>query len=444
MSVAAIALPLSSQKSRKVQKKAIINEQIFGKSLDKIAPEEGITGLTIQADEIGNIPGTIEHWWHEIELRKKDILTHTNRTFLQRIATIMKPDSVAAGTSGQELAKFHPLKKAKLLVQNLKINPQDTFLRLQLVAMIGQANRSFPIEFYRSMMLQTIVACSFGEVSLQGLQIASWAQSLYLRKLFNLCENYQEKLKHNLDSIKNGEDAFWQRYPLENKIKEVQRNIKILQAYQIHADKSPQNRASTNWTISLDEIQNVYLSTDHDKKKQASIVKKTTRMVDIIRYIVLLHPIAHDILDLFIKMENKEPIGHFLKARIYMSAMIFSVGQYEGGERTPQIKQKIQENFKKAYHQYRIAVKKMGQVPQDKTHVSILIEYANVILYFYQIATYLLEIKLPTLWLQTAMQRANKSLVMAQESGKVEDLQALLLKIVEAEKLEAETVFAYS
>ena len=432
-------LDASEKQDVKILKKAIINEKIFGKSIEKSDPREGISALTIQATEIGNIPGAVNHWWHDLDLRKKGIVAYSQRTLLQRIVGKILKDPLESGTSGQELAKFHPIKQTETLVAKLQSNPRDMRSRLQLVHTIGQVNRTFPIEFYRAMLLQAMVACSFGKVSLQGLQIALWAQSTYLQKLASLCKDYQDKLQGNLDSIKNNEYSLRQRIPIEEKIKEVKRNIKILQAYQAHAQKAEEEKAA-EWVISLGEIQNVYLAKKENKKEKAKIIKKVAGMVDLTRYTVLLHPVAHEMLDLFIKMENKNPIGYFLKARIYMSAMVFSVGFYEGGERNEQAKQHVQENFKNAYHQYGLAMKKMGRLPQGTTHFSILIEYANIILYFYQIATILLKIKLPAPWLQTALQRANKALMLAQESEKVDDLQALLLKIAEAENLQAEMV----
>lgn len=433
-----------NKKDSKNQKQAIINEKIFGKSIEKSDPKEGITSLTIQASEIGNIPGTVNHWWHDLELRKKDIIEHANRTFIQRAVNKIMKDPLEAGTSGDELAKFHPLKKTEALVAELRAKPQDMLSRLELVHTIGQVNRTFPIEFYRAMLLQAMVACSFGEVSVQGLQIAVWAQNTYLQKLFSLCKDYRDKLQSNLDNIKNNEYSLRQRMPIEGQIKEVQRNIKILEAYQTHSQKVEEERIVGDWTVSLGEMQNVYLTDEENKKEKSNIIKKIAGMVDIIRYIILLHPVAHEMLDLFIKLENKNPIGYFLKARICMSAMVFSVGLYQGGERNEKTKHQVQENFKKAYHQYGLAMKKMGRVPQGTTHVSILIEYANIILYFYQIATVLLKIKLPIPWLQTALQRANKALLVAQESDKVDDLQKLLFKIVDAEKLDAEAILNYN
>ncbi|MBF0276717.1 MAG: hypothetical protein HQM13_02950 [SAR324 cluster bacterium] len=434
-------------KQTKVKKGMIVNEKIFGKSLEEIDPKAGMTELAIQADEIGNIPGTIEHWQHDIALRKKDIVKYTERTFMQRAAGILKRDLLSAGTNGYELVKFHPLKKNEELVKELKTNPQNALIRLQLVSNFGKVNRNFPVEFYRSMLLQSMVACSLGEISIQGLQIAIWAQNTYFQKLSKLCKDYLDKLKSNLEGIKDSDHSFRQRRPIEEKIKEVQRNINILRTYQEHANKPMKEVIGADFTISLGEIQNTFLSTTgekSDKNSKQMIVKKVTGVINILRYILLLHPNAHELVDLLIRLDNKNPIGHFLKARISMSAMVFSVGRYEGGERTAGTKKEVQEHFKEAYHQYGLAVKKMGKVVKGTTQYSILIEYANIILYFYQIANHLLKIKLPKPWIQTAMQRAYRALVMAQESGKTDEMEKLLSRVIETENLNAEEVLAYS
>ena len=80
----------------------------------------------------------------------------------------------------------------------------------------------------------------------------------------------------------------------------------------------------------------------------------------------------------------------------------------------------------------------MGKSPKCATQQAVFIEYANIILYFYQTATYLLKMKLPQPWLQTAMQRVNR--VLTGDSDEIKRMQELLLKVIKMENLNIKAV----
>ncbi len=432
--------PKAAPKGKKKGDPGIVHEDMFGKSFSATDPKQGLRGIKIRADNVENIPGTVEHWKSDIANRKKDILEYAGRSFMQRAMSIVKKDSLSDEITGEELAKNHPVKRTEEFVRTLKADPKDSLSRLQLVSAVGKVGREFPVEVYRSMLLQAMTACSIGELSTQGLQIAAWSQNNYFTKLFSKCKETLEKVEKTLaSSSAQGEGGYAdQRSSLNERKKEIQRNMRIIRLYQMHTSKGmKESPAGGHCALSYEEIKQAYVGAAvegaEDQRAKDTIVKKLTAIINMLRYIMLLHDTATELVDLFIQMDGSNPIGHFLKARVSMSALIFSVSRYEGGERTPQTKQKIQDTFKDAYHQYGVAASKVGSLPKGETQYAILIEYANVILYFYRTATTTLGITLPKAWIQGALTKAHKALMMAQESGKTEELQKQVLESMKRE-----------
>lgn len=406
-------------------KKTIVNEEIFGKTIDTKDPSKGISGTKIQANEIGNIPGVIEHWPQDIAIRKAEILEFSERSFIQKARGILSKNSFNGSVTGEELAQHHPIKSNAKLVSQLKANPKNHFARLQLVSSFLKSGREFPLEHYRTLLLQAMVACSMNELSTQGLDITIAAQNQYFLKLFNRCKDNLSKLKGS----KNHGQA--------DQIEELQRNMQILKLYQIHTNKLQKEGSKTDFMISHDEITNLYVAgiTEFDdvEKAKKMLTSKLVAIIHILRYILLMNPVAHELLDLFIKMDQENPVGHFLKGRVYVSELIFSVSRYEGGERSSKTKQAIFDTFKLAYHHFGIAVKKIGRSPKGTTSFTMLTEYAQLIYYFYVISKSTLDIKLPKPWIESALTTAYKTLGLVAEPEKTNELSKKILSAMETE-----------
>lgn len=423
----------AAQEGKKASK-TIVNEKVFGKAIDHNNPKGGISGTRIRANDVGNIPGAIEHWSHEIEERKKDILRVSKRSFVKRAMGVLGKSDLQNTVSGEELLKFSPTKTNEELVSRLKHKPDDAYTRLELVSSVGKKGGEPPVELFRAMLLQSLVACSLGQLSTQGLKITMWSQSQYFSKLHEKCKESLERLNKGLTGahVMKGEPG--QREAIEKQIEEVQRNVNILRLYQNHMAKLQE--VNGECSISLKEIQNFFLSFDgkeQPKEEKQKLVKKLTAVVSILRFIILLHPIAHEILDLFIKLDANNPIGYFLKGRVSMSAMNFSISRFEGGDRSKKTRQEIQDCFKDTYHQYGLAVKRVGTSPKGTTQNTIMIEYAQSICFFYLTARNLLGIKLPKDWIRSALSSANKSLQNLEDLTKCGSLQKRILKIMEHE-----------
>ena len=106
--------PEKEKKKKKQGKKVFINEELFGSSklMEDVDAEEGIAHIKIRSEELGNIPGLIDHWQTEISKRKKEIHDYQNITFMQRASGLFRGETVSPSVSGEELARYHPTKAA--------------------------------------------------------------------------------------------------------------------------------------------------------------------------------------------------------------------------------------------------------------------------------------------------------------------------------------------
>ena len=418
----------------------ILNEDKFdASSFEDADPKNGLKGIKIRADNIENIPGTVIHWIEDIKNRKRDIQEFQNMNFLNRVLFILKRASCSEETNGIEVGKHHPTKKTKDLMRTLKRNPVDSFARLGLVSAVGKATRNFPVELYRSLFLQAMTACSLSDVSLQGLQIAVWSQNLYFSKLLEKLRLSYEQLEKILEApISQGSGGYVeQRSALFQRLEKTKKNIKIIHAYQTHANKGIQD-IKTNTTLTLQEITDTYIGTSDTEEVQDAknrITKKMIAIISTMRYILLLHDAGNEFIDLFIQVNPHSPIGYFLKGRLAMSRMIFIVGRFENGQKDQQTKKDIQKAFKEAHHHYGNAVGKASSVGKGDIYTAIMLEYANTILYFYRIADSQLHMTLPQKWRHSVLQKARKSLIAIQESPKALPLMEELNRSMDNEGL---------
>ncbi|MBF0277373.1 MAG: hypothetical protein HQM13_06275 [SAR324 cluster bacterium] len=425
-------------KKKNKGKKDFINEDLFGasKTLDDSPAEEGISHLKIKAQELGNIPGLIDHWRSEINFRKKEILDYSKTTFLQRVGNVMKGgEAVSPEVSGEELSKFHPTKAVLALVKLLKRDPAHMMNRLELVSMVLKSGRDFPVELYRTLLLQATVACSFGEYSNVGLQMLIWTQDIYFSKLYYKCQREAIALESKLKSEKGGgkENAFTrQSQGLRNHIGQVTRNMEIIKNFQKQTEKAiKENKSVHNTELTLDEIINCLLETGgkdknmEDRKqdeKWSNIIKRSAELLLLLRVLPLLDSETKKLTAQLKKMDKNDPIPYFLDAKVQMSDLLFKVGQYQGGERTTKMLDQIQESFKATLHLYGLAVKRVGKMPKSKMEYAIYIEYASLVHYFYKTSKVTLGLRLPPEWLSTVFQKSTNLLSLVQGKVQVDQL----------------------
>ena len=149
-----------------------------------------------------------------------------------------------------------------------------------------------------------------------------------------------------------------------------------------------------------------------------------------IRHLPLLHEEGEKYLKVLKRIDPHEPLFYLLHAKINMSKLLYAIGQYREGTRNAEVVAQIQSCFKSTYHQYGMAVRKIGNSPVVPLDFTILIEYANLVHYFYRIAINLIGLKLPIEWLEIAFKKARAALILAEndKTGKSDSLYEEILQ----------------
>ena len=219
----------------------------------------------------------------------------------------------------------------------------------------------------------------------------------------------------------------------------VRRHMDLAKSIQKQASKPAQESSAPAYvsTVTFKELSSYSFEhkASHLEKKQL-LFKRMTDVVLLIRSIPVLYDLGHEYIDKLLESESGQPLPYFLKARLNMSYLTFCVGQYLAGEKHPGQVKEIQEAFKQTYHYYGLAVNKIGSVARTATEYTILIEYANLVHYFYKVSINILNFRPPRSWLHTAFSKALKALTLAQDSDRVSSLVNKLRSDMSAEGLD--------
>jgi len=256
-----------------------------------------------------------------------------------------------------------------------------------------------------------------------------WTYSNYLNKLHSHCRTQSSKIQGYLESTSGrmqGDKK--KRQMLVKKEQAIQKNIYLIQCYQkSFSNIVKKEPGASQVTLELDKLTELFLVGSSCQKKDANkkILKSAFLMIQIMRYLPLLHPVAHELSDLIINLLPDHPLGPFLKARLIITKMAFSINQFEAGEKTSEMQKEIQNAFKEGYQYYGVAIKKIGKA-SDEMESAILFEYAQTFRNFYYIAQNILGIKLPREWVKSGFIRAQKALSMAIETDQVSILRKSL------------------
>ncbi len=414
------------------KRRAIVNEHIFGqyKFLDDTDPKEGITHVKIETRNIGNIPGLIEHWKKDIERRKKNILALEDQTFTQYLSYFFQKktkDALRAEATGEEIYKLHPSKAAKEALKNLQANPTDMMNRLELVSIVARSGRDLSPEVVRTLFLQATVSACLGELSDIGLNLILWIQEMYFSKLIFQCK---EEIAVLEKKVGKRDKSFFsmQSHYIGKRIDEIKQNWEIMLHYLQPSATTMPNKPTRVAKLDVDELSKFLIEKKDDIKQKERFTIMAAKILVILRHLPLLHDEGMNYLKLLKRIDSREPVYPLLQAKINMSKLLYSVGHYKSGDRTLERSRDIQEQFKTTYHQYSLAVRKIGSTPILPVDYTILIEYANLVHYFYRLAINVLGIKLPVEWLETVFRKAREALHLAEKSGKTEGLYKELIR----------------
>lgn len=404
-----------------------------GVDWSKKDPDAGVSYLPVYAQNIGNIPGTLKHWTGEIKKRKQEILEWKDRSLMTKATALLGTKSIHEGMDGEDIAHYNPIGPVKKLVQALKKNPMDYSTRIQLVSVIAKSKKDLPVECYRDLLLQATVAHSFGTFSIQGVQLANWIQSTYLKSLQAKCRHEKRMLKLKTEEGSSKEDLYAKQEGELKKIKFlIDQNTRVIEAYIFHTEKGVDlTKYQFNGLFSLQEDWSSFL-TETSKKIQEDtkqqIFIKANATIHYMRYQALLFPYSHELADAMIKMDADHPLGYFLKGRLYMSEMIFYVSRHGVGVKAENSKKAIQQLFKQTYHQYSHAVRKAGGHYQSGSNeLTMLIEYVNALRYFITTVTNVIALTLPQSWVVDNLFRA--AMLLRQTGAEDKQVRELLLNL---------------
>ena len=420
---------------------SLVNEHIFGqvRLLDQMDPKQGITNAKVEAHHAGNIPGVVEHWDQDIERRKKSIIELNKRTFTKRISSLFKQKggklNLQSGgvnldeATGREIYNLHSTRAAKGVLNRLMANPTNKMARLELVSIVGKSNNDLSIEARRTLFLQATVAATLGELNHMGLSITLWAQEQYFIKLIEICKEEIKSIESKLGANR-GKNAYQaQADELEQRIKQIKTNIAIILHYQKGSKKASRSNSSRGISLRFEKLKEMMMAQELDTKEKELLIQKSLKIMILLRHLPLLHKEGEKYLDLLTKLIPEHPMLYFMRAKINMHALIFAVDQYREGRRDEKLAKSISEKFKTTYHQYSLAAKNIKNTPQKETDFKILIESVHVLHYYYNVAISVLQISLPKDWLKSAYQKAQESLVLADDgSGKNQSLSKAIIK----------------
>ncbi|MGK5094142.1 hypothetical protein WDW89_19270 [Deltaproteobacteria bacterium TL4] len=408
--------------------KGFYHKDIFGEGGTETMGERKVL-----AEDIGNIPGTIEMWESDVVRRKKEIKKWKDQNVLQKISAKVAPsfqERSIKEITGEELLYYPPDKRVKKLIRALKKDPENVESRVNLVYEIRKSNidtlfteqvKEFPVKVYQSFLLQSTVALHFYEFSAMGLQVSLWAYGTYLQHLQQFMKTRVKDVEHKLNNEKK---ASTHTKTLLEVLFLMNTNIRILDAYRdlLRPVINTQDmRKLMPSPFSLNELVDFALggSSREDvkampKAEQAKelIVQKALNVVNILGAMPLLLPVAQEIAQRLIRFDQHNPLVYLIQCRVCHAQIKFALKRFEAGDRSEENRDQIKQAFKVGHKHYRLAMKQMGSIP-DKKDIILLSEFANFVLSFYSICQDVIAFTPPNNWFIRILNDAGTAVALA-------------------------------
>ena len=365
--------------------------------------KDTIEQVPICTYDVAHIPGFSTLWENEIKKRIAAIHAHANRSFSKTIFDLVKRTQTSSDVTGEELSKINPSSLVNGYVSQLQKNPLDIESRIQLITAVmkggnGQKKKDafYSPELCRKLLLQANVACALDGMNESYLRVAIYTQNLYLERLLSRCKYELEKINHQMNERTRTPNIHRKTLHHKNKIVLVHRMLENFMSYQ-KPFLSKQQNANTRHTrpstlISKSELLHLFFDQNESsrflKKSQEVrmkinlIIEEISPMIQLIRYLPLLHSHAEELIDLLIRITPTHPLPYFFRARIKMSELTFLKHQLEIKGSTEVLLQKIKKTYQIVYRNYFLAVKKIG-TPKSDVDFIIFLEFANSTLFFY-------------------------------------------------------------
>lgn len=422
---------------------SVFNVVLFGGTFRETQPEEGVSHIKIKAEEVENIIGYAEHWNFEMKQRQEAILkAGSQNTFMKKAFHILNKSTFPAEVTGEDLVGYYPSKSVLKLHQELKQEPDNPNTRIQMVWKVVKSNQSFPIETYRALLLQAAIACTLGKLKLADLHKVLYLQGIYYNRLFKFSRErlakIQSQLEAEVESNEKDEEQEKQHQSLLKQSERIRRNMSILNQMLQDTNRRLRNISHLDIVVSYKEIKaltNKLIESQKDDEKKEDILKAISTLIPILCAIPLLHTETLEFTDLLINFSPEESLVYFFKGRVLMSTLQLRVSQYENGYKNKSVQQQIKEIYKGAFQAYEQAILRIPKANKNDRHFTMLLEYVQLIHYFYSACKYTLGIEPATPWMQSNFNKAMQALKLAEESGKTEMLKLQITKVMEEEKL---------
>lgn len=396
-----------------------------------------------KSDGTPNVATILSTCIENIERVKQEISGYKNSSVMAKFTSILRKSAASEMAMGEDIYKIHPTKVAQKIKKRLASRPADMATRLELIGIVRKSGKALTYENYQTLYLQANIACTQGSMSAQALQIVIALQERFFGKLVEKCQSESSWLQDKIEDVAKHPGNEQQIETMKKQLLALKGTKAVFFAYQKYSHRGLQGKREipgvgldSTSILSMEELQTYAtdaLAKEAEKEElKKAIMKKARDVAFMVRYTPFLHATARQIFEFIIKLDAEKPLPYFFQARISMTALHFAVSHYQG-EQKPDVAKKVQATFRETFQFYSNAVSKIGPATKSSTDFTILIEFSNLVHYYYKIATTLLGIKLPKDWLKNAFGKAQEALIAAHDSGKADTLLKDIQRDMDAE-----------
>ncbi|MBF0277874.1 MAG: hypothetical protein HQM13_08790 [SAR324 cluster bacterium] len=406
-------------------------KEVIGKEIHEVNWQEGIGEFAIRYDNFTMIPWLLPHWLGEKKIRVREICEwKSSSSFLTRAFDILKKDKKSRDsltrTTGEELLKFLEIESTKL-TKSLKNSPQDGELRSQLVSKTFERLNQKPtasLQQYRALLLQAVIANSFGEVSSDSLLLLRKIQDRYYLHAQRSC---QERIARNQPREKDR--------PERKKEKEKTAALSMVHMKLMENEKKYLNTKLRKIEETAKNRKFVLRTSDFKKyapnSKNSACIKNTLlanswKAVQIMRCFPLLHDDAQAIADHVIRLDPKNPLGIFLKGYIAIAEADLLIQAFKAGYKSQSRLFQIQNILKTTIKYYEHALLLIDK-DYCSANLNILAEYANTIFFMHNMGKMVKPV--PALVLKKYVNNISFLLMNAFQHTESESIRQAILKM---------------
>ena len=369
---------------------------------------------------ISVLPFAESGWDSQVQSRISRIRTKNKASLLKKVKHTLIPShkinkKQQNALDGSDVGAVHPTKEVTRLVEELQEEPSAIDKRVRLVSIISQVQRDYSLETYRRLLLQSMTPLYLGDFSPVALQLVVKTYRVYLTKL---CAYHQQQLlETNSDQLK-GVKYSNIRMPALSEAKsdkevELIKELKIAEGLLEKSKAVPtiiQNKLRLPLAMAeLDELikeggEEEEESGPVDNKSQFKVdvsaaraaifeggdiqasasqsinrnvvLKKAVSVIDILKSIPLLHPVALELLEKVKLVGIAKNLLYVLEGRIHMQAVQYYLLQMEAGDNSSQ--ELVTPTFNKAVVAYRTAMKTFKRSRAGQKDISLLVEFASL------------------------------------------------------------------